>query len=87
MKKLLFVIIIILVAGYILNNRFDGQIPNAEELQGNLLEIKTEIQDSVTNAGEEIEKLKNDFTETKENIEDKIEKVENVINAVNDLTE
>ena len=87
MKKILFAIIILLVAGYILQNRFNGEIPNAEELQGNFLDIKTELQDSITNASSEIEKLKSDFTETKENVEDKIEKVENVINAINELTE
>lgn len=87
MKKIIFIIIVIVVAGYILHSRFGVVFPDTKKLQGTVLEIKDDIQNSANNVSDEINKLTKDFTEKKEKIENTVTKVENVIDAVNELAE
>lgn len=87
MKKLLFAIIIIGVAAYIFHSKFGTILPNAEQIQGTVIDIKDDIQKSAHNVSDEINKVTEDFTQKKEKVTGTIEKVENVIDAVNQLTE
>lgn len=47
--------------------------------------FKKNVQDSVTSVGKQADQVKANITETKNNVDRKIEKVQNVINAVDDL--
>jgi len=87
MKKIIFAIIVLLVAGYIFKTQFGSFIPSTEELQGNVMDIKNDIQKSAQNLTDEINRVTEGFKTKKEAVEEKVEKVENLIDAVNDLTE
>ncbi|MBU1992270.1 MAG: hypothetical protein ABH856_04945 [Patescibacteria group bacterium] len=87
MKKLLFLIIVLLIGGYLIKSYFGSLVPDTTQIQGSLLEIKDEIEQSAKNLTDEFNRVKDEFQTKKEAVEEKVEQVENLVDAVNDLTE